>query len=178
MRRFMYGRSERGFTLLELLLVFAIIAIIGSIAIADLQNQRRSFNSRAAITRLDQIWKVQVGRGMANGAVESELQPGGAYPTLVDMVKASEIAFPEMRDDGTACRSGYVFAVVVGEPNLDDTRSWMAYAWPDEYGSTGVRCFRAGPGLKSVEYAHAWVHDDVPSLPRLLTHATWMSVDG
>ena len=54
-----YGRSESGFTLIELMIVIAIIAIIAAIAIPGLLSSQRASNERNASTSLKTLTSAE-----------------------------------------------------------------------------------------------------------------------
>jgi type IV pilus assembly protein PilA len=123
-------RSDRGFTLIELMIVIAIIAIIAAIALPNLIEARKGANETAAIGALRTIGTAQhlfreADRDKDN--VEdyaSSLAELGNAGALVDAVLAA----------GT--KQGYVFQIVQG-----DRYSWSATANPAAPGKSGDRYF-------------------------------------
>ncbi|HEX4997814.1 MAG TPA: prepilin-type N-terminal cleavage/methylation domain-containing protein [Terriglobia bacterium] len=74
----MHERAK-GFSLLELLIVVAIILIIATIAVPSLLKTRQSANETAAIANL---------RTLSNAQATYSISNGGQYGTLADLVSA------------------------------------------------------------------------------------------
>jgi prepilin-type N-terminal cleavage/methylation domain-containing protein len=66
-------KTNRGFSLLELLIVVAIILIIATIAIPSLLRSRQSANETAAVANMRNLNSAQVSYSSSNGGVYGEL---------------------------------------------------------------------------------------------------------
>ena len=97
-------KNQKGFSLVELLVVVIIIAIIAAIAIPSLLASRRAANEASAISSLRTVHSAQatfqatLGNGKDYAATLAALGPASSGPALIDSVLAG----------GT--KSGYTFA--------------------------------------------------------------------
>ena len=116
-------KKNAGFTLIELMIVVAIIAIIAAIAIPNLLRSRMQSNESATIGNLRTI----------NGAEVAFHSANNQYAITFD---ALTTALPPFLDGNwAAAKSGYNFALAGTVDNF------MANADPTTVGTTGNRYF-------------------------------------
>lgn len=141
-------RSERGFTLLELLLVIAIIGVIAAIAAVQMLRARAASNESSAIASMRAIASGQLSYASSCGL-------GGfatALPTLGVPVPGSNAPFlsPDLTSAAVVGKSGYLTTMaagagaVAGNPDCNGTVTQTAYyasSSPMTLGITGSRSF-------------------------------------
>jgi len=135
------NKRERGFSLLELLIVVAIIVTITVVAVPNLLKTRMKGNETSALASLkamNEACQLYYGTYSSYPHNQSDLGPpqsGTATKTAADFLD-SVLAPP----NGTvASKSGYVFRYVAGpaEPS-GNVNSYTIYADPESYDHTGV----------------------------------------
>jgi type IV pilus assembly protein PilA len=100
-------KTNSGFSLLELLIVVAIILIIATIAIPSLLRSRQAANESAAVANIRTINTAQVTYLSSNG---------GLYGNVTNLVSAGLV---DSRFSGTV--SGYNYTVTLGAGGQDYT---------------------------------------------------------
>ena len=89
-------KNRRGFSLLELLIVVAIILIIATIAIPNLLRSRQAAHESAAVANLKTLNAAQITYSSA----------GGDYGTLADLIAARLVD-----DTFTGVKAGYKYTI-------------------------------------------------------------------
>lgn len=125
-------RNQRGFSLIELLIVIAIILIIAAIAIPKINNQRMLAQEMAAIQQIKSIHTAETQYYSQFGKYATTLTELGPPASGAPGPAASDL-LPKNLSEGT--NTGYKFTVQ-GSPT-----GYVVTAIPVQFGSSGRRTF-------------------------------------
>ncbi|MCA8925370.1 MAG: prepilin-type N-terminal cleavage/methylation domain-containing protein [Planctomycetes bacterium] len=120
-------RCKRAFTLIELMIVIAIISVIAAIAIPNLIAARKHGNHASAITALKTISTAET-LFRENDKEEDNLFDYGTLTELANMNLIDDVL-------GSGQRAGYLFQA--GPSALNSEFLWFAVANPVSPGSSG-----------------------------------------
>ena len=134
-------RKQKGFSLIELLIVVAIILIIAAIAIPNLLRARIAANESSSVSSIRTINTAEVSYATSypnNGYAANLAQLGGAIPCTPQ--PASACLIDNTLAAGT--KSGYTFTAVGANPAPNGAlMTYGAGAAPVTPNQTGVRRF-------------------------------------
>ena len=129
--------KQKGFSLIELLIVVAIILIIAAIAIPNLLRSKMAANEASAVGSL---------RSINTACVTYSTTYGTGYPAALANLgpaAAATAATADLVDSVLAAgtKSGYVFTYVAGAPAAGVISTYTVAANPVTLGTTGQRGF-------------------------------------
>ena len=123
-------RRQRGFSLIELMIVIAIIGILIGVGIPAWRYMVRNGNENAAIRTLMAI---------RDGQIAYATQHRGEFGTFADLKK--DKVLDDRYNDDTPVISGYTYVLKVVRKSPQSPASFIINANPQKVGETGKRYF-------------------------------------
>ena len=130
--------GQKGFTLLELMIVVALIMIIAAIAIPCLTTSKISANEASAVASIRAINTAEISYAATYGGYAPSLANlGGPDPCT----KSAETACLLDQSLAAGVKAGYRFMAIGGSPSGGQNTSFATGAAPEVFDRTGHRLF-------------------------------------
>ena len=131
-------KRQTGFTLMELMIVIALILIIAAIAIPSLKEAQMNANETSAVGSIRAINTAEVSYQAAYGGYADSLgNLGGADPCTKS--EATACLLDESLAGGV--KAGYNFTAIGGNASGGENTSYVVGAAPQVFDHTGKRMF-------------------------------------
>ena len=127
-------RSARGFTLIELMIVIAIIAIIAAIAIPNLLESRKASNEASAIQTMRSIASAQVLYRDRDYNKNGRNDYADGSNDLLGLLPGAVVSNGKPYN-------GYQFGLLGTSEGVDTNFEWAAICAPERFGKSGDRSF-------------------------------------
>jgi type IV pilus assembly protein PilA len=128
-------RPTAGFTLIELMIVIAIIAIIAAIAIPNLLESRKASNEASAIQTLRSIASAQIIFRDRDYNKNGRSDYADGSSNLQGLLPAAVV------NGGAKPYNGYQFGLLGTGEGIDTNFEWAAICAPESFGRSGDRSF-------------------------------------
>jgi type II secretory pathway pseudopilin PulG len=143
--------SSKGFTLLDVIFVIALIGLLSAIAVPTLLRSRAAANETATLATL---------RVVHTGALSYALSCGAGlwppdFPALADPAGVNGFLPPDLTSAASPMKSGYTYALQPGPGGLSAVidcngkpvaLDYYVTAVPIDFGNTGSRAFASNEG--------------------------------